>query len=378
MIRWSLTPVLFAALTAAAVACPFCTAVRPSLSQVLYDAPQAALVEVISGDEKDWQFHVSKPLAGAEHLPSSGTVRLAADQLIGSSGLKVGQLALLWATAGLETSRLTWEATPLDEVSFAYIARAPDRRLPTVKRLGYYARFLEHANPLLAEDAYLEFGNASFDDVAQVATQLPMDSLRRWIVDPAVPEARKGFYGLALGLAATDEDRRANRAVLQKLVDAPSDDFRAGFDGVLGGYLLLAGGEGLRHLDEQLLANPQARSGDLRHAATALRFMQEFGRDQLSQEELNSALRRLLARPEVAASAIVDLARWQDWESLDAVAALFARKEFADASIAQAIVGYLKACPLPAAAEKLARLRQLDPQRVAAAEQAGLLLPASR
>ena len=33
-----------------------------------------------------------------------------------------------------------------------------------------------------------------------------MADLRRWLVDPQVPPARKGFYGLALGLA-TDAGR---------------------------------------------------------------------------------------------------------------------------------------------------------------------------
>jgi len=378
MTRWLLTPVLVVASTASAAACPFCTAVKPSLSQRLLDVQQAALVEVTSDGKHAWRFQIKKPLVGAEHFAKSGALSLSARELTEGSALKAGQLALLMATASPETQQLSWEAMPLDEVSFAYIARAPQRRLPAAERLGYYARFLEHANPFLAEDAYLEFGNASYDDVTLVASQLPMAGLRQWIVDPAVPEARKGFYGLALGLATTEEERRANREVLQKLIDAPADDFRAGFDGVLGGYLVLAGSDGLRYLDEKLLANPQARTGDLRHAATALRFMHEFGRDQIAPQELSAAMRRMLVRPEVAAAAIVDLARWQDWGALDAVVALFTRQGFADAATAQAIVGYLKACPRPAADESLAKLRRLDPQRVAAAEQAGLLLPATR
>ena len=84
-------------------------------------------------------------------------------------------------------------------------ARAPNRRRPAAERLPYYARFLEYPNPLLAEDAYLEFGNASYDEVAQVAADLPFAKLRRWITDPQIPEARQGFYGLALGLATTTD-----------------------------------------------------------------------------------------------------------------------------------------------------------------------------
>ena len=61
---------------------------------------------------------------------------------------------------------------------------------------------------------------------------------------------------------------------------------------------------------------------------------------------------------------IADLARWQDWDSLAQVAQLFGREKYRDPAIEQAIVGYLLTCPRPQAAEELARLRGLAPQRV--------------
>ena len=108
---------------------------------------------------------------------------------------------------------------------------------------------------------------------------------------------------------------------------------------------MLAGTSGLQHVEQRLLANPQARVGDVRHAATALRFMHEFGAAVIPTVEITRATRQLLARPDLAAAAIVDLARWEDWESLLAVAALFDEKAYADAATSRAIVGYLSVCP---------------------------------
>lgn len=370
----SLALVLLLAVKAAA--CPFCTAVKPGIAERVEQAAQAALVEVLSIDARDLKFAVRQPLATADKatgdkLAARQKLAIPARDIAGS--YQPGQLALLLATRDAMTLKLTWEAVLLDEVAFAYVARAPSRRLPGSERLPYFARFLENANQMVAEDAYLEFGAASFDQVAQVADRLPMASLRRWITDPKIPEARQGFYGLALGLASTDADRRANQAVLQQRIDAPADDFRAGFDGVLGGYLLLAGRAGLAHVEAQLLANPQAPIGDVRHAMTALRFMHEFGEEAIPAAEISRAMRTLLDRSELAAAAIVDLARWQDWDSLPLVTALFTKPGYTDAATTRAIVGYLSACPVPAAAEALARLRRSDPQRVREAEQAGLL-----
>lgn len=378
-----LTVALFAlaacALTAEnAAACPFCTAVSPSISERREEATVAALAEVASIDGQQLKLKLHKILSGAEKLAGKESLEIPIAGSIGAAEVKPGRLALALGTRRADGNAFDWELVPLDEVSYGYVARAPSRKLPPAERLAYYARFLEHANPLLAEDAYLEFGGASFDDVAQVADQLPMAKIRQWVADPRVPEARKGFYGLALGLARNDVDRQANTAALERWIATPADDFRAGFDGALGGYLVLTGPAGLKKLDERYLQNPAAQPGDVRHAITALRFFHEFGRGAIPQADLNRSLRGLLARPEFAATAIVDLARWNDWEAMDQVTALFGRKGYPDPATPRAVVGYLLACPQPQAAEALAKLRERDPQRVADAEKQSTLFGPSR
>jgi hypothetical protein len=227
---------------------------------------------------------------------------------------------------------------------------------------------LEHPNKLIAEDAYLEFGHAPFDEVARAADLLPMAKIRGWLGDEKISPQHKGFYGLALGLAKGSADRQANAALLERQILAPEDDFRAGFDGVLGGYLLLTGKAGLKLIEDRYLANPKAAVGDVRHAMTALRFYHEFGRE-ITVAQLRAALARLLARPEFAELAIIDLTRWQAWESLEQIATLYAQPAYQDTATRRAIVGYLGACPEPAAATWLAKLRAADPRGVAAAEE---------
>lgn len=386
-----------ALLTSDVAACPFCTALKPTLVQRRESAAVAAVGELVEVKADRQVFRLHKVLSGQSllidkqtltvpraHAEAAATVAGAAptgNRAIGTDTangadakvndpLKVGSLAILLATRPDEASReLTWEVTPVSELAYAYFVRAPAAALPMRERLKFFAGYLEHRDELLAEDAYLEFGHAPYDEVARVADLLPMESLRKWIVEPRVPQSRKGFYGLALGLARNDADRQANLAVLKKLVLEPADDFRAGFDGVLGGYLVAAGEPALALVEERILANPRAAEGDVRHAQTALRFCHEFGRDAFSSERLSRATRRLLARPEFAATAIVDLARWQDWDTLEKIAGLFGQPGYESPETTRAIVGYLLACPQPQAAQALTRLRKLDPQAVADAEQ---------
>ena len=221
------------------------------------------------------------------------------------------------------------------------------------------SRFLGHADPLIAEDAFAEFGHASFAAVAEVAPHLPFDDFRRWIADPNYPGDRKGFLGLAIGLVKEGKQRQANRELLRRLAANSSDDF-TGFDGILAGYLLIDGEPALADIDERYLANAEAAEANTWHAVRALRFYQEYGRG-IAHARLCKSARLLLQRAPFAAAAITDLARWQDWDALPAIVKLYDPKSTTALATQRAIIGYLRACPNSTADVELARLRSLDP-----------------
>jgi hypothetical protein len=379
---------LLLAISATAFGCPFCTALEPTLASRRESAAVVALGEVrgIEGRKLDVRLHRTlkgeKLLAGQDSIvvPAAGTLK------VGTLLLVFGDLVETEADekGNLETQAvatkgesLRFAAVPVSETSYAYFAQAPDLRKTAPERLRYFARFLEHADPTIAGDAYQEFAHASFGDVAQAADALPGDKLIGWLASERVPPARKGFYALALSFNETEPLRRFHADVLFKMILAPSDDFRAGFDGVIGGYLLLRGASGLDQIDELYLSNPKAADGDVRHALAALRFYREFG-DEIPRERLAKALRHVLARPEFADAVVTDLARWKDWSALDEIAGLYTQDAYAQPAVRRAIVGYLLACPEAAAAVQLKRLRGIDPQGVAAAEQVLSALGGSR
>jgi hypothetical protein len=363
---------LLAATAAAATACPFCNAVRPTLAQQRDSATVVALAEALDNPTdksnsiaaRPQSFEIHAVLKGKKRLANGAELHLAADAPVAK-----GSLALLLAsgTDDAPLAQLQWTAVPLDETAYAYVFREPTLLVPQPERLKFFARYLENRNPTVADDALQEFAHASFDDTVRAARTLPMADLRRWLTDPQVPPERKGFYGLALGLAPNPADRRANEVLLHEQIVARANDFRAGFDGILGGYLLLTGNRGLDLLDSRYFANPKAAIGDVQHAMRALRFYHQFGHaiDPLRQA---AALSHALARPEFAAEAITDLARWQYWPVEPQVASLYEKKNYADPVIHRAIVGYLKACPKSEAAAALVRLRTADPAGVADAE----------
>jgi hypothetical protein len=388
-------------LAPAAAGCPFCASLKPTLTQRREAAAVVVLGEFVERDGRQVVFRLHQFLHGQSLLGEAkpAGAKEAADRLLRitcDAEFKPGALVLLLgeelkpsSTAKSDTEKagsaktatkppeLAWSHVPVNELSFAYVARAPSLRKDSAERLRYFARYLEHDDTLIAEDAYQEFGHAPFDKVAEVADALDQARLRRWLAGENVPDYRKGLYGVALGLAKSAEDRKANEELARKLIDEQSEDFIAGFDGVLGGYLLLAADRGLKHLEERYLANPKSADGHVRHTLTALRFYYEYGRE-ISRTRLREALGRLLDRPEFAAPAIVDLARWQDWGSLDRIAGLYGRKGYDAPGTKRAIVGYLLVCPGEPAAKHLDHLRRTDPKTVADAEKSISLFGGNR
>lgn len=350
------------------LACPFCTALRPTLAQQRDGADAAILGELASVEGPTWTVRVHRSLKESDRFPPKTLIEtLPTDE--GGLAIRPGTLVLMLGSRqpGEDAHEYSWTAIRMNEASYAYVARLPSRKTSVAERLFYFVDYLEHADPLIAEDAYLEFGHAPFDEVAGIADRLPIDRLREWLIDDTTPPERKGLYGLLLGLAADAQERPEVIADFRRMITAPASDFRSGFDGVLGGYLWLEKETGLARLESRYLDNAQAATGDLRHFMTALRVYHDNG-GAIPRDDLLRVYRRLLQRPALAATVATDLRRWQDWQALDQVASLFGRPAYDDPTIERAVIAYLLACPLPVAERQVARLRKLIPTRVAEAE----------
>ncbi|HQU43693.1 MAG TPA: hypothetical protein PK867_12835 [Pirellulales bacterium] len=353
-------------------ACPFCTTLGPTIAQQCDRAEVAFLGELVEADGASWKLRVYRIIKGLADGETKRTIAIATDIAPVASGNRAPRPGTLLLALGARRSatspaKQSWTTIVLNEASYAYVAQSPPLKTPVAERLGYFVRSLEHADPLIAEDACLEFGHAPFDQIARLAGQLPIDRLRDWIDDDSVPPPRKGLYGLLLGLAAGEQGCPEIADDFWRWIGAPANDFRSGFDGILGGYLWVGQEAALRRLERRYLDRERAAIGDLRHLMTALRFYHDYGHG-ISAAELTKVYRRFLDRPALAAAAMAVLARWEDWASLERVTLLFGRPGYTDAATERALIGYLLACPLPEAHRQVARLRQLVPERVAEAE----------
>ena len=371
-------------------ACPFCGVVGESLagrrdrSAVVAVGESAGPVTRSVAGDRGQPFTILQPLTSG--ALSFGSVA-AGDAVTARVREPVAGTALLFATAAVDaagTRRLDWEAIEADETLIGHVVAAPATSLPEAQRLAWYARRLEHPEAAIAADAFTEFGLAPFAAVRAAAGGFDAARLQAWVREPGIDPARRGFYGLALGLAAaTATDAEARRAAIDTLQDAaaaPADDFRAGFDGILGGLLVAEGEAGLDWIVARGLLDVtpgRARPLDQKHLLAALRFAWESLPETVPRPRIVAATRALVQVPVVAADAAIDLARYEAWDAADDVAALWDRLGGDDPLVRRAVAGYLAACPTSAGRRHLEAIRARDPERLAAAVAAAGLPPAA-
>jgi|688.fasta_scaffold01955_5 hypothetical protein len=369
---WAATP---------AEACPFCGTVGQSLSQRRDEATVVAVGEAEGGDSADAQGFRSQQFRLDQLLRGNADAAVAGARVPARVVGPVAGTAVLFGTeaAAGATTRRTWSAVAADEIVLGYVAAAPAIDRPAAERLRWFAGRLEHPNATIAADAFTEFGLAPFATVRAAADALDPARLRAWVSEPGIDARRRGLYGLLLGVAAATQDPADSQTcldALQQAIAAPADDFRAGFDGLLAGLLVAEGERGLDFLHDRGLFGRNARPLDQRHLLAALRFASESLADTIPRRRIIGATAALLASPVVAADATVDLARYQAWDELAAVARLWDTFGADDPIIRRAVAGYLTACPLPAASQALARIRTHNPALLQQALEAAALPPA--
>lgn len=391
---------LVVAPAAMALSCPFCSAPSLTLAEQVAQSDAVALVQWAGGtkaDEKSPGTTIYQVVQVVKQPAGNKAAAVAKGDKIELTRYRAGKPGDLFLLMGTLGTVLEWNS-PLEvtETSFNYIVQAPSPEADPGKRLAYFLKFLEFPDPLVANDAYGEFANAPYKDIAPLADQMPREQLRKWVTNPETPQTRLGLYGLLLGLCGKEEDAR----LMEEKIVAASDDFRLGIDGIMGGYLLLTGADGLDVIDRTKLATKYVtdRAGvpivdakgekkllpfsETYAAMQALRFMWTYGEGKISPERLRQSMRILLDRPELADLVIADLSRWKDWSVADRMMELYGAKEYDIPSIKRAIVRYFLVCakdlpegenvPEPkhvaTAKRYLAELREKDPKTVKEAE----------
>lgn len=375
-----LLPLLVVGLVASAsvaLACPFCAAVSQTFSQEMETMDVVVIAKLTKlppmadpsapsdfADTSKAQFTVSEVLKGEKLVDAKQPI----ETLYFGEGSQGKEFLIMAVRETPESTKLQW-TTPLllSDRAKEYIHKLPSLPKEGVDRLAFFQEFLEDKDETLARDAYDEFANASYDAVKQLKPKMKHDQLVAWIKDADIPASRRRLYLTMLGVCGGKEDL----PMLEAMLRDSDRKAKAGLDAMIGCYLTLTGAEGVPLIEELYLANPKAEYADTYSAIMAMRFHGTEG-GVIPKERVVQAVRHMLSRPQLADLVIPDLARWEDWESMDQLVELFKTADDKSSWVRVPVINYLRACPLPKAKEHLAELEKLDP---AAVKRANMFFP---
>ncbi|QDU91090.1 hypothetical protein Pla175_45080 [Pirellulimonas nuda] len=399
-----------------AAACPFCTAETQSLSEELASADVAVLARLIeAAPTPDRDLEAGEPYGPID--PETGMAKFkVVEVLMGgepAEGLDDIE-AIFFGEADREALFLVRgvanppeAAEPFDwaipfEVSqeaAAYIKKL--RALPESgpERIAFFLGYLQHEDPLLSQDAYEEFARAPYADLKAIKDRLDIDQLWAWIDSPDTSPSRRRLFFTMLGVCGGPDDIPRLEAMLESdaRVSLPAADAvvaasvasggpmasvlvrevvaseerrkKMGLDAMTACYLTLRGADGLDLIDRRFLADTGADYSHVYSVLMALRFLADEP-GAVPIERLMQSARLLLAHPDFADQVVPDLARWEDWGSMDALAKLYrdSFKEDSNRYVREPIVTYLDvAAEQPGdvgerANAALAELEPLDPE----------------
>ena len=267
---------------------------------------------------------------------------------------------------------------PLSDLAVDYVQQLPGLPAEGSERLAFFLDFLQHEDPLLAQDAHDEFARAPQQDVAGLGDQMDRVQLLEWIEDPKTYASRRRLFFIMLSACGTPEDMalvesmlRTDARVLEPATEAAASislalggplstsvesevvrfsqtKVKSGLASMIVSYLLLCErhgdtSEGLDLVDQRFLSDPTTNYTYVYDALMSLNIIAEEQPDLVSKERLLASARLLLDNPEFADQVIPNLARWEDWSVLERLADMF--KESVDTGerryIREPIVAYL-------------------------------------
>jgi len=390
-----------------ATACPFCSATSQTLSEELANA-NAAVIAILkepvpssnpsdpagldnSGPLPGAKFVVDEVLRGPEHVDAEEEI-----EVVYFGEEQPGRKFFITAVVGDQLDWLT--PLPLTDQSVKYIKKLDTLPEKGVDRLQFFLQYLENEDPLLAQDAYEEFARAPYSEVIALKEHMDREQLVEWILDSQVGPTRRRLYLTLLGVCGTSEDVQMLESLLlygydrlepgiqlmnslmhlggtslgASIVDELSRaDVRSKqqcLDALIAAYLKLKGPEGLSLVEERFLTNPDVEYTHLYSTIMALRFHGEES-NEIPRERLIQSMRLLLDNEEIADQVIPDLARWEDWDSLDRLHQMFKDSE-EDSWIRQPVISYMLTAAEESgevgtkASEAIAEMEEIDPQGV--------------
>ena len=226
--------------------------------------------------------------------------------------------------------------------------------------LRFAAKNFDHADPLIAEEAFLLFARGDDRRIGQLARELSPQSLRKLVQTPDLEPERLSMFAFLLG--ACGDAKAGDVDLLRSLLEKPGERQHKSFEGILAGYITMQPREGWAFARD--LFKDEKNSLLLRYAALrAMRFFHNARADEYGPQVLEG-LGLALLHSDLADIAIQDLRKWKRWDHTKLILSCYDRKSHQSPIVKNSIIRYALACPMPEARTLIERIRRQDPELI--------------
>jgi hypothetical protein len=220
--------------------------------------------------------------------------------------------------------------------------------------LTHSFRYPDHADPTIADDAFLEFRRAvdgkddeAGGDYRPLAGRLSADRIADLLSEPQTRPWKQGLYAQLLGHCGKAEHAQLLRCMLEL---ADGQDSASGRKGLLVGFTLLQAREGWAYIDA-LLGDSSRTFTERYMALRIVRFFWEKRPDVVGRQTLLKGVSRLLEQSDIADLLIEELRKWGQFQMADEVMALKDKPSHNTIPIMRrALLRFALSCPKNAAA----------------------------
>jgi hypothetical protein len=200
-----------------------------------------------------------------------------------------------------------------------YICKLPQNKLTDEERAAHFTAYLAHDERLVSGDALTQLIHVEIPLVAKHVDDAMHARLSERVAQKAVSPMLRDYYGHLLGLIGDDDDRR----LLRDLALRETSDYRIEGQGMITGYMALAGEQGLKELEEQKLFRPDVVFSEQLAVVNAVKFCSRYVPERIPRVRLGQTLLLLTDRPELCDLGFAHLMRMNDWRGIEKVLPIY-------------------------------------------------------
>src|SRR4051794_18934882 len=225
-------------------ACPFCSVESQTLTEETRGADAVVLARLVKE---------APPTANASD-PHSGVATFRIVEVLHGQELLKGAKEIgvvffgdsnrekTYLVNGIGKDKVDWTTPlPLSHAAIEYVKKLPNVAPNGADRLVFFQDYLEHEDPLLAQDAYDEFARAPYAELRELKPRMKHDKVVKWVTDPEVSPSRRRLYLTMLGICGS----KADVPMLESMISSDYAAAKPALEGLVSAAMTAGGPLGL-------------------------------------------------------------------------------------------------------------------------------------